>query len=140
MVATPEHHGRTKKGRESVYALFVPLFEKHGVVWERTDEPPSPGYSGASIHIDAHLSGVGFMVDIDSMFAKGTEGMVSWFNKIYPVRNFSHAFNVAVGETQIMRPHHKATTFGSWSKVIERVDRGLALAKSDSAFVAPEAK
>lgn len=126
-----------KEDREAIAACFVAIAEKHGAAIERRDEPRNPGYHGPSILFNFTLNGVGAMLNIDDLHG-GNSALISWYSDYAgdygkPVRNYTSAFNVAVGDLLITRPHHKATSSGTWDRLARYLDAGLAMAAAGTA-------
>lgn len=145
---------RRKGDRETIAAAYRAIAQRHGATVTQRDEPPHPGYSGASIALSFKLNGVGGSVDVDDLHERcgSAGGLLSWYNDsrqleptsdAYPIgrwspaRNFSPAFNSAARDYK-GRPHHKATSVGSWAALGDMLDRCLALAASGDAFIAED--
>lgn len=123
-----------KADREAIARELIAIGEKHGATIKRRDDPPNPGYCGASIVLEFGLAGVGAMVDIDNLFG-GSRSLISWYNSQHPARNFADRFNFCVGEPKSARPHHKATSCpADWYSLAMFLDGGLCLAARGEAF------
>ncbi len=128
-----------KADRERVAAMLIAAVEKHGAKIERHDEPANPGYSGAGISLRFTLNGVGAMIDVDNLHG-GYEALMSWHNA-YDGKGggetgyFSPSFNASVGELQHPRPHHKASSWGTWELLAARLSAGFRHAKEGTAFI-----
>lgn len=129
-----------KADRETIAAALIAIAEKHGATVTRRDDPPHKGWSGAGIALSFKLNGVGAMIDVDDLHERhgSAGGLLSWYNDAHQigsaVQKFSGRFNCAVGDMGQYRPHHKATTIGTWGMCAERLDAGLALAAAGEAF------
>lgn len=129
-----------KADRKRIAAEFTRIAQNFDAEVTTTDEPANPGYSGQSIHLTARLNGVGVTCSIDNLHG-GEEDLLAWFNDYrqgLAVRYFSPRFNTAVGEQGHGRPHHKATSGGSWDLLAARLQAGLRHAANGTAFVSEE--
>lgn len=135
-----------KKDREAIAALMIATATDLGATVERRDEPRNPGFRGQSITLDFALNGVGALLSINDLYG-GDGGLISWYNvreysppeegypfgRPTPVCNFSPDFNAGVGSFQ-PRPHHKATSQGSWQWLQVCLDTGFKLARDNMAL------
>jgi hypothetical protein len=125
-----------KVDREFIARALVALAEARGAEVERRDTTPTTGYCGAGIDLRFKLGGVGATVSIDNLHG-GEWSLVSWYNTVYPSRDFNPRFCACVGEPATGRPHHKATSCpADWYSLAMMLDAGLCLAASDGAFIA----
>lgn len=141
-------NARRKADREQIAAGFVAVAEKMGATIERRDEPAFRGWHGAEIRLGFTLNGVGASVCISDLHG-GEDGLISWFNdyscqprpangdymalKTY---RFERSFETAVGSQGSARPHHKATSGGTWDLLAARLQAGLRKARDGLAFIA----
>ena len=125
-----------KKDREAIAAIMIATATDLGATVERRDSERNPGYRGQSITLDFALNGVGAMLSIDDLHG-GDEALISWYNAhydgAYRVRNFTGAFTAGVGDFN-PRPHHKATSHGSWQWLQACLDAGFKLARDNMAL------
>mgnify|MGYP006342665815 FL=1 len=129
-----------KADRKRIAAEFIRIAQNFDAEVLIRDEPANPGYSGQGTHFSARLNGVGVSCSIDNLHG-GEEDLLSWFNDYrqgLAVRDFSPRFNTAVGEQGHGRPHHKATSGGSWDLLAARLQAGLRHAANGTAFVSEE--
>jgi hypothetical protein len=129
-----------KKDREAIAACFVAIAEKHGAAIERRDEPRTLGHCGAGIQLSFTLNGTGAMVSVNDLHG-GDSALISWYPDYVrgycgPVRNYTSAFNVAVGDLLKTWPHHKATSSGTWDQLARYLDAGLAMAAAGNSWAA----
>lgn len=123
-----------KADREAIAASLIVIAAKYGATATRRDAPRHIGWSGASIVLNFTLNGVGAMTNIDDLHG-GYDALIRWYNDDYPARDFSPVFNCAVGDLNHYRkPHHKATSSGSWARLTEYLEGGLELAANGRAF------
>jgi hypothetical protein len=125
-----------KADRIAIAAAFREVADKFGATVEQREESPNPGYCGAGIFMSFTLNGVGAQVSIDDLHERhGMAGaLISWYNTDYPVRDFAPGFNTAVGDnSHFSRPHHKATSIGSWDVLAARLQAGLRHAANGTA-------
>ena len=129
-----------KADRIKIAAALEAIAWHHGAETSAEDSPPNKGLCGASIGIRITLKGVGALISIDDLHERhGSQGgLVHWYNAVHPARKFTHTFNGAVGDYGQYKAHHKATSIGSWARIAGFVDRGLALAAADDAFLPGE--
>lgn len=141
-------NARRAADREKIAAGFVAVAEKFGAAIERRNTTGTAGYCGAGIDMTFRLNGVGASVSIDNLHG-GDYALISWFND-YSAQprpangeymrlktfNFDRGFVVAVGCEPCPRPHHKATSFGTWDLLAARLQAGLRKARDGLAFVA----
>lgn len=135
------------KQREAIATRFVTIANQHGASIERRDEERNPGYHGASIHLEFRLNGCGVMVNIDDLHG-GHCALLHWFStdggwsnpgnwddpgEYTPARCYTPAFNAAVGNAGSWRPHTKATSDGTWERLAQYLDAGLAMAAANTA-------
>ncbi len=125
---------RRKADRAKIAATFRAVAEKFGAGVEERQEPRNVGYSGAGVRLNIAWAGVGAMIDVDDLHG-GDFALIHWFNTAYPARHFSSAFNVAVGDLSHPRPHHKATSSGTWDMLAARLQAGLRHADKGTAFI-----
>ena len=152
----PQTPASTKAGRAAIVKQFLDVATKFGATVERRDESAHPGYSGAGTYLNFTLNGVGASVGVSDLHERhGQEGgLISWFNHQPPgewskrfarlghgVHYFTPGFNAAVGEHgKSARPHHKATSCGSWDMLAARLQAGLRHAANGTAFLPDEAE
>lgn len=123
-----------KADREDIAWRICAIVERHGATVERRDDPPTRGYSGASICLRFTLNGLGAMIDIDNLHG-GAWSLVSWYPATFPTRNLSARFMRHVALTPFARPHHKATSHPrDWYSLAMFLDAGLCLAARGEAF------
>jgi hypothetical protein len=126
-----------KADRLAITASFRAVADKFSATVKQREETPNPGCCGAGIFMSFALNGVGAQVSIDDLHERhGSDGgLISWFNTNYPSRHFTSGFNVAVGEHGSARPHHKATSIGSWDMLAARLQAGLRHAANGTVFI-----
>ena len=104
-----------------------------GVIIERKERE-----GRRDIDFQFSLNGVGASVWINADLGDG-HFLISWYNTEYPSRNFTEAFNCAVGDLLQPRPHHKATSCShSWVDLRDRLMTGFGAAGQGLAFIEPE--
>lgn len=142
----PGFNARTKGDREKIAAGFIAVAEKFGATITRRDESPTAGYCGPAIYLAFALNGVGAQVDISDLHG-GDYGLISWFNDYsaqkaqgtsyltWKTHDFERAFETAVGSESHARPHHKATSSGTWDLLAARLQAGLRKARDGKAFM-----
>lgn len=126
-----------KKDREQIARNFIAIAERCGAKVERRDAGPNPGYRGASVGLRFTLNEVGASVSVDNLHGGG-EALIHWHNDYSergPARDFSPAFNCVVGDLTQPRPHHKATSGGSWARLEMMLLGGLSHAAAGTAFL-----
>jgi hypothetical protein len=129
-----------KKDREQIARNFIAIGKRCGATVERRDFPRTAGYSGAGIDLAFKLNGVGAQLSISDLH--GCErGLISWFNDYLErgaTRYFTPAFNAAVDCLVQPRPHHKATSYGFWTRLEILLLGGLSHAAAGTAFLAED--
>lgn len=124
-----------KADRTTIADVLTQVAIKHGASVERRDRPPTRGYCGQEISLSIACKGVGAMIDISDLHGGGWV-LIHWYNDLHPSRDFTPAFNVAVGSGGNGRPHHKATSHPrDWYSLAKMLDSGLQLAARGGAFV-----
>lgn len=125
-----------KADRIKIAAEFRRVAEQFGAAVEQSDRTPTIGYSSAGISLSFSLNGVGAQVSVSDLHERcGSDGgLISWYNTDYPARHFTGSFNSAVGEQGSARPHHKATSIGSWDVLAARLQAGFRHAVNWLAF------
>jgi hypothetical protein len=129
-----------KKDREQIARNINAIADRCGATVERRDFPRSAGYSGAGIDLSFKLNGVAARLSI-SDFHGGDRGLISWYNDYLErgaTRYFTPAFNAAVDCLAQPRPHHKATSYGSWTRLEILLIGGLSHAAAGTAFLAED--
>jgi hypothetical protein len=130
-----------KKDREQIARNFIAIADRCGATVERRDFPRSAGYSGAGIDLAFKLNGVAAQLSI-SDFHDGDRGLISWYNDYLErgaTRYFTPAFNAATDAIQDMTYlHHKATSYGSWTRLEILLLGGLSHAAAGTAFLAED--
>lgn len=130
-----------KKDREQIARNFIAIAERCGATVERHDFPRSLGWRGASIDLTFRLNGVGAQLSVSDLHG-GERGLISWYNEYLErgaTRYFTPAFNASVGDLGQFRPHHKATSGGSWSRLEMLLLGGLSHAAEKTAFLTEDA-
>ena len=124
-----------KGDREKIAAGLIEALEPLGVEIERREGR----YGRRDVDLRLTLNGVGASVWINADLGDGHH-LISWFNTVYPSRDFTPAFNVAVGDLLQFRPHHKATSCADgWDDLRDRLVKGFGAARSGHAFIEMEA-
>lgn len=133
-----QYNARRKADREAIAAELTAIGERHGAVVTRRDMPRHVGWCGAGIDLGFSLNGVGAGISIDDLHG-GDHSLISWHYRGLEIGDavpvLTPAFNSAVGN-YASRPHHKATTSGTWQRLAEALDAGLALAAAGQALMA----
>jgi len=132
---------RRKTDRERICNQFTAVARLMGAQVETRETPRHVGWSSAGIDMTFTLNGVGATVSIDDLHG-GETGLLSWYNdysdRSHKCRDFAPGFNVVVGEYGHPRPHHKATSHGSWDVLATRLQAGLRKARDGHAFIQEE--
>lgn len=124
-----------KADRGHILHELATIADRHGAAVQRRDEKACPGFSGAGIHLEITLNGVGAMVDINNVHG-GSYALIHWYGTECRAQNFAGRFSVAVGGG-CGRPHHKATSCpDTWFALAKSLDAGLYLAARGEAFAA----
>jgi hypothetical protein len=128
-----------KADRIRLANLLQRLGEYYGATIERRDETATRGWCGQGIYLSFTLNGVGAQVSISNLHG-GNHAIISWYNDYSgdvgrKCRNFTGAFNAAVGDLAHGRPHHKATSCPrDWFGLASRLSAGLSTALNGQAF------
>jgi hypothetical protein len=136
---TAPYNASRKADRQDIRAMLTVVAERMGARIEAQDEPRTIGYCGPGTTMRFTLNGVGATISIDDLHG-GHEGLLSWYNDYSApghrtARHFAPGFNTAVGEYGKQgRPHHKATSSGTWEVLAARLQAGLRKARDGQAF------
>ena len=123
-----------KADRDKLAVVFRDIATGNGATVEQRHEDATRGYCGQGIMLRIECNGVGAMLSINDLHG-GDFALIHWHNTKFPSRNFSPAFNRAVGDHGQFRPHHKATSHPrTWSALAIALNAGLELVFRGEAF------